>query len=104
MDKQRVLSHIMASPVSIDIISNLSGAVSGLPFQILMNEEQQIQQHLSEEEIRSRLASNLIELLNQEIIAQQGENYSLTKDGIDLSKTIKEIASGLRKRAETSRA
>ena len=91
MDKQRALSRIMASPVSIDIISNLSGAISGLPFQILVNEEQQIQQHLSEQEIRSRLESNLSELLRQEIIAQQGENYSLTKDGIELSKTVKEI-------------
>lgn len=92
MDKQKALLHIMASPVSIDILSNLSGAVSGLPFQNLVNQEQHIQQHLSEQEIRSRLESGLADLLIQGIVAREGENYSLTKNGINLFKIIQKVS------------
>jgi hypothetical protein len=96
--KQRVLSRIMASPFRIDIMSNLSGAVSGLPFQALVQEERKIQQHLNEEEIRSRLERNLKELLVQQIVMQQGQNYFITKYGLDLYKIVQEVA------AETSKA
>jgi hypothetical protein len=100
-DKEKIVSDILMSPFQIDILSNLSGQVQGLPFVQLVEKERQIHKPevLATTDVENVLKKKLRELQDKELVTLVDNIYLLTADGKEIYKIIQDVAQGAKEKA-----
>jgi hypothetical protein len=100
-EKEKIVSDILMSPFQIDILSNLSGQVQGLPLVTLVEKEKDIHQPavLATTDVEDLLQKELRELLAEKLVEQlHNNNYLLTADGKEIYEIIHDVAQGAKKK------
>jgi predicted transcriptional regulator len=100
-NKEKIVSDILMSPFQIDILSNLSGQVQGLPLVQLVEKEMEIHQPtaLAKSNVEDALVIQLQELQAENLVTKFNNNYVLTQEGNEIYEIIHDVADGAKKKS-----
>jgi hypothetical protein len=100
-NKEKIVSDILMSPFQIDILSNLSGQVQGLPLVQLVEKEMEIHQPtaLGKSDVKDALVIQLQELQAENLVTKFNNNYVLTQEGNEIYEIIHDVADGAKKKS-----